>query len=85
MNKSLPQDAGARYYSVRQIGEEAGVLTHQVMKVALEMGLVTLAGQSNAFGCWKMTKVPYSSHECSQWNFSEAGRQRVLRGLQDAT
>ena len=77
-------DAETRYYSAKQIGDEAGVSNRRVMKAAREMGLVAPEGQSNDYGRWKMTKSPYSPHECSQWSFSEAGRQKVLEALQDA-
>lgn len=77
-------DAETRYYSAKQIGDEAGVSNRRVMKAAREMGLVAPEGQSNDYGRWKMTKSPYSPHECSQWGFSEAGRQKVLEALQDA-
>lgn len=77
-------DAETRYYSAKQIGDEAGVSNRRVMKAAREMGLVAPEGQSNDYGRWKMTKSPYSPHECSQWSFSEAGRQKVLEALLDA-
>ena len=77
-------DAETRFYSAKQIGDEAGVSNRRVMKLAREMGLVAPEGQSNDFGRWKMTKSPYSPHECSQWSFSETGRQKVLGALQDA-
>lgn len=77
-------DAGTRYFSAKQIGDEAGVSNRRVMKTAREMGLVAPEGQGNEYGRWKMSKSPYSPHECSQWSFSEAGRQRVLEALQAA-
>ena len=77
-------DAETRYYSAKQIGDEAGVSNRRVMKAAREMGLVAPEGQSNDYGRWKMTKSPYSPHECAQWSFSEAGRQKVLEALLDA-
>ena len=77
-------DAETRYYSAKQIGDEAGVTNRRVMKTAREMGLVAPEGQGNEYGRWKMSKSPYSPHECSQWSFSEAGRQRVLEALRAA-
>lgn len=77
-------DAGTRYFSAKQIGDEAGVSNRRVMKTAREMGLVAPEGQSNEYGRWKMSKSPYSPHECSQWSFSETGRQKVLEALRDA-
>ena len=77
-------DAETRYYSAKQIGDEAGVSSRRVMKAAREMGLVAPEGQGNEYGRWKMTKSPYSPHECAQWSFSEAGRQKVLEALLDA-
>ena len=77
-------DAETRYYSAKQIGDEAGVSNRRVMKAAREMGLVAPEGQGNEYGRWKMTKSPYSPHECAQWSFSEAGRQKVLEALLDA-
>ena len=77
-------DAGTRFYSAKQIGDEAGVTNRRVMKAAREMGLVAPEGQSNDYGRWKMSKSPYSPHECSQWSFSETGRQKVLEALRDA-
>lgn len=77
-------DAEARYYSAQQIGDEAGVTNRRVMKTAREMGLVAPEGQGNEYGRWKMSKSPYSPHECSQWSFSETGRQKVLEALRAA-
>ena len=77
-------DAGTRYFSAKQIGDEAGVSNRRVMKTAREMGLVAPEGQGNEYGCWKMSKSPYSPHECSQWSFGEAGRQKVLEALRAA-
>lgn len=77
-------DAGTRYFSAKQIGDEAGVSNRRVMKTAREMGLVAPEGQGNEYGRWKMSKSPYSPHECSQWSFGEAGRQKVLEALRAA-
>ena len=77
-------DAGTRFYSAEQVGDVAGVSNRRVMKLAREMGLVAPEGQSNDFGRWKMSKSPYSPHECAQWVFSEEGRRRVLEALADA-
>ena len=77
-------DAETRYFSAKQIGDEAGVSNRRVMKLAREMGLVAPEGQGNEYGRWKMSKSPYSPHECAQWSFSEAGRQKVLGALQAA-
>ena len=77
-------DAETRYFSAKQIGDEAGVSNRRVMKLAREMGLVAPEGQGNEYGRWKMSKSPDSPHECAQWSFSEAGRQKVLGALQAA-
>ena len=77
-------DAETRYFSAKQIGDEADVSNRRVMKAAREMGLVAPGGQSNEYGRWKMSKSPYSPHECAQWSFSEAGRQKVLEALRAA-
>ncbi len=77
-------DAGTRFYSAKQVGDIAGVSNRRVMKLAREMGLVAPEGQSNDFGRWKMSKSPYSPHECAQWSFTELGRTKVLEALRDA-
>ena len=77
-------DAETRYYSAKQIGDEAGVSNRRVMKTAREMGLVAPEGQGNEYGRWKMSKSPYSPHECAQWSFNEPGRQKVLEALRAA-
>ena len=77
-------DAGTRYFSAKQIGDEAGVSNRCVMKMAREMGLVAPEGGANEYGRWKMSKSAHSPHECPQWAFSEEGRRRVLEALTDA-
>ena len=77
-------DAGTRFYTAKQVGDEAGVSNRRVMKTAREMGLVAPEGGSNEYGRWKMSKSAHSPHECPQWAFSEEGRRRVLEALTDA-
>ena len=77
-------DAGTRYYSAKQVGDVAGVSNRRVMKLAREMGLVAPEGGSNEYGRWKMSKSPYSPHECAQWSFTELGRTKGLEALRDA-
>lgn len=77
-------DAGTRFYSAKQVGDVAGVSNRRVMKLAREMGLVAPEGSSNEYGRWKMSKSPYSPHECAQWSFTELGRMKVLEALRDA-
>lgn len=77
-------DAGTRFYSAKQVGDVAGVSNRRVMKLAREMGLIAPEGGSNEYGRWKMSKSPYSPHECAQWSFTELGRTKVLEALRDA-
>ena len=77
-------DAGTRFYTAKQVGDDAGVSNRRVMKTAREMGLVAPEGGSNEYGRWKMSKSAHSPHECPQWAFSEEGRRRVLEALTDA-
>lgn len=77
-------DAGTRFYSAKQVGDVAGVSNRRVMKLAREMGLIAPEGESNEYGRWKMSKSPYSPHECAQWSFTELGRTKVLEALRDA-
>ena len=77
-------DAGTRFYTAKQVGDAAGVSNRRVMKLAREMGLVAPEGGSNEYGRWKMSKSPHSPHECAQWAFSHAGREKVLRALRAA-
>ena len=74
-------DAGTQYFSAKQVGDAAGVSNRRVMKTAREMGLVAPEGGSNEYGRWKMSKSPHSPHECAQWAFSHAGREKVLHAL----
>lgn len=74
-------DAGTRFYTAKQVGDAAGVSNRRVMKLAREMGLVAPEGGSNEYGRWKMSKSPHSPHECAQWAFSHAGREKVLHAL----
>lgn len=77
-------DAGTRFYSTKQVGDVAGVSNRRVMKLAREMELIAPEGGSNEYGRWKMSKSPYSPHECAQWSFTELGRTKVLEALRDA-
>lgn len=77
-------DAGIRFYSAKQVGDIAGASNRRVMKLAREMGLIAPEGESNEYGRWKMSKSPYSPHECAQWSFTELGRTKVLEALRDA-
>ena len=77
-------DAGTRFYTAKQVGDDAGVSNRRVMKTAREMGLVAPEGGSNEYGRWKMSKSAHGPHECAQWVFSEEGRRRVLEAITDA-
>ena len=77
-------DAGTRFYTAKQVGDDAGVSNRRVMKTAREMGLVAPEGGANEYGRWKMSKSAHGPHECAQWVFSEEGRRRVLEALADA-
>ena len=77
-------DAGTRFYTAKQVGDDAGVSNRRVMKTAREMGLVAPEGSANEYGRWKMSKSAHGPHECAQWVFSEEGRRRVLETLADA-
>ena len=77
-------DAGTRFYTAKQVGDDAGVSNRRVMKTAREMGLVAPEGGANEYGRWKMSKSAHGPHECPQWAFSEEGRRRVLEALTDA-
>lgn len=77
-------DAGTRFYTAKQVGDDAGVSNRRVMKTAREMGLVAPEGGSNEYGRWKMSKSAHGPHECAQWMFSEEGRRRVLEAIADA-
>lgn len=77
-------DAGTRFYTAKQVGDDAGVSNRRVMKTAREMGLVAPEGSANEYGRWKMSKSAHGPHECAQWVFSEEGRRRVLEAIADA-
>lgn len=77
-------DAGTRFYTAKQVGDDAGVSNRRVMKTAREMGLVAPEGSANEYGRWKMSKSAHGPHECAQWVFSEEGRRRVLEAITDA-
>ena len=84
VDAAMLPDAGTRFYTAKQVGDDAGVSNRRVMKTAREMGLVAPEGGANEYGRWKMSKSAHSPHECPQWVFSEEGRRRVLEALADA-
>ena len=71
-------DQTERYYSASDVGGEIGLTNRKVMRAARELNIIPPEGEANEYGRWKMSKSPYSSHECAQWYFSDRGRQ-VLR------
>ena len=56
-------DAGTRFYTAKQVGDDTGVSNRRVMKTAREMGLVAPEGSANEYGRWKMSKSAHGPHE----------------------
>ena len=71
-------DQTERYYSASDVGGEIGITNRKVMHTARELNIIPPEGEANEYGRWKMSKSPYSSHECAQWYFNNAGRQRLI-------
>lgn len=67
-------DQTEHYYSASEIGRELGISNKAVMKLARKAEIIPPEGQYNEYGRWKMSKSPYSRHECSQWFFTDSGR-----------
>ncbi|MBQ9527254.1 MAG: Bro-N domain-containing protein [Fretibacterium sp.] len=72
----LPDEV-ERLYSAKQLGELWGITNRAVHKIANVLGIKPNEGSRNEYAVWKMSKSPYSSHECSQLFFTEAGRARL--------
>ena len=53
-----------KYYSATEIGEMFGVSSKKIGKVAKANGLKSDEGEPAQFGQWRLTKSPYSDHQC---------------------
>ena len=74
-------DQTERYYSASDVGGEIGLTNRKVMRAARELNIIPPEGEANEYGRWKMSKSPYSSHECAQWYFSDRGRQALRSSI----
>ena len=74
-------DLTGKLYSATQVGVALGISNRKVQKLAVELKIRPSEGQSNEYGTWKMTKSPYSPHECPQFFFTEAGKDKVAEGI----
>jgi hypothetical protein len=75
---ALLPDSGGKLYSNQNLADELGVINRDVSEFARNIGIIPPEGEVCEFGRWKMTKAPHSSHECSQFWYSEQGREVVL-------
>jgi hypothetical protein len=76
-------NAVEKLYSNKEIGDEMSISNRAVMKYGRAAELVAPEGQSNEYGTWKMSKSPTSPHECAQWYWKEAGRDRIVAELRE--
>ena len=74
-------DQTEQYYSASEIGKEIGLSNRKIMRAARELNIIPPEGEANEYGRWKMSKSPYSSHECAQWYFSDRGRQALRSSI----
>ena len=74
-------DQTQQYYSASEIGKEIGLSNRKIMRAARELNIIPPEGEANEYGRWKMSKSPYSSHECAQWYFSDRGRQALRSSI----
>jgi phage anti-repressor protein len=78
-------DAVEKLCSNTDIAGNLGTSNRKVMKLGRDLGLVAPEGEGNEFGTWKMTKSPYSPHECVQWYWNEAGREKIISNYSNTT
>ena len=85
--KSFPQmlpDHTEVLFSATQVGLALGISNRKVHQIAKDIGIRAPEGERNEFGCWKMTKSPYSPHECAQWMITSAGKQKITEACKEA-
>jgi len=74
-------DEMERLYSAKDIGDELCISNRDVHKLARALNIRPEEGSRNQYAVWKMSKSPYSAHECSQLFFTEAGKKRIALWL----
>lgn len=76
----LLPDSFEPLYSASDVAKAIGgsITNRKVMKEARKYSIVPPEGCKNEFGRWKLSKTRNSNRECSQWFFSEAGRDALI-------
>ena len=59
-----------KYYSATELGEMFGVSSKKIGRVAKSNGLKSEEGCPSQFGQWRLSKSPYSSHQCSTFVYN---------------
>ena len=59
-----------KYYTATEIGEMFGVSSKKIGRVAKVNGVKSEEGSPSQFGQWRLSKSPYSSHQCSTFVYN---------------
>lgn len=59
-----------KYYSATELGEIFGVSSKKIGKIAKAYGVKSEEGEPSQFGQWRLSKLPYSCHQCSTFVYN---------------
>ena len=59
-----------KYYTATELGEIFGVSSKKIGRVAKSNGLKSEEGCSSRYGQWRLSKSPYSAHQCSTFVYN---------------
>ena len=59
-----------KYYTATELGEMFGVSSKKIGKIAKANGLQSEEGSPSQFGQWRLSKSPYSAHQCSTFVYN---------------
>ena len=59
-----------KYYTATEIGEMFGVSSKKIGRVAKSNGLKSEEGSPSQYGQWRLSKSPYSAHQCSTFVYN---------------
>ena len=59
-----------KYYTATELGKMLGVSSKKIGRVAKANGVKSDEGSPSQFGQWRLSKSPYSAHECPQFMYN---------------
>lgn len=59
-----------KYYTATEIGEMFGVSSKKIGRIAKCNGLKSEEGSPSQYGQWRLSKSPYSAHQCSTFVYN---------------